>query len=415
MDRIVIGYDLSDSITQVSFSKVEEKNISSLATVIGSEKYTIPTVLAKRKRVNQWYYGDEAQKAADMDQAILVDHLLERAIAGNAIVLEEEEFSPITLLAMFMKRTLSLVNLTTPWQLAECIMLTVETLDAATITALKEVVSELPIESGKIRVQSYLESIYYYTIHQPPELWQNQVMVLDYSHHRLKTYRLSMNRRTRPVVAFIEELEQNEMRERNDSDMAEIAIGLLEGNMVTSIYLIGDGFEGDWMKESLKILCDRHRVFQGKNMYTKGACYAALERVQPSELEEGYVYLGRDKLKCNVGMKLLRSGSEVYDPIVDAGVNWYDVNETREVLLGREKEVRLVLTPLTGKNARYAVIRLYDLPDRPERCSRIRIKLSMKSDNVMSIKIIDLGFGELFPSTGRSFQEEITLEVPETE
>lgn len=408
-NRIVLGYDLNDTLSQVSYAKADEKTPSTLATIIGSDKYTIPTVLAKKKGVNQWFFGEEALKAEQEGEGILVRNLLSLAKAGEPVTVDEEEFSPVMLLILFLKRTLALVNILSPWQLSDFIMITVEKLDGRMIEVMKEVSNGLPIDASKIRLQSYVESFYYYTIHQPDELWKYQVIVFDYSENGMKSYRLEMNRRTSPVVVFIEEKEYTELREKSDEDMLAVSEEILKNRIVSSVYLIGKGFEGEWATETLKLLCNKRRVFQGKNLYTKGACYAALEKMYPGELETNYVFLGNDKLKCNIGMKLIRNGAEIYQPLADAGINWYDVSAEKELLLGKEKEIRLMLTPLTGLNARYAVIRLYELPDRPERCSRVRIKISMKTEDILNVKIFDLGFGELFPSTGRIWQEEVRL------
>ena len=59
------------------------------------------------------------------------------------------------------------------------------------------------------------------------------------------------------------------------------------GHIVSSVYLTGDGFDGDWMKQSVAFLCQGRRAFVGKNLYSKGACYAAL----CSEQQENWDYV----------------------------------------------------------------------------------------------------------------------------
>ena len=43
----------------------------------------------------------------------------------------------------------------------------------------------------------------------------------------------------------------------------------LEEGIVSTIFLLGDGFKEGWAKESLKLLCRGRRVFQGNNLYSK--------------------------------------------------------------------------------------------------------------------------------------------------
>lgn len=406
---VVLGYDLNDDVSQVSFCGADSETPSTLPVIAGTEKYVIPTVLAKRNGVNQWSVGDEAIALSESGEGVLVDSLLSKAIEGREIVVEEQVFSPVRLLELFLRRTLGLVNLIVPWQLADFIVITVEELNTKVVNMLSEVIRELPVDAAKIRFQSHTESFYYYEIHQPQELWQNQVLILEDKKEYLKTYRLMINRKTRPMVAFIEEKNYPPITDKDDKKLLHTAEELMKNQVVSSVYLIGDGFDGDWAGGTLRFLCMGRRVFLGKNLFTKGACYSALDQLCPGELQEKYVFLGKDKLKCNIGMKVIEDGRESYFPLADAGINWYDVQGEYEFLLGKEKELRFMLTPLTGKDIRWAVIRLSDFPDRPERASRIRLRIFMESECELSLKVYDLGFGGIFPPSGVTMTEKIEL------
>ena len=55
-----------------------------------------------------------------------------------------------------------------------------------------------------------------------------------------------------------------------DEDFAKIAESFFTGKVVSAVYLIGDGFDGDWMKRSLTVVC------RGKRLYgyqTLRLCY----------------------------------------------------------------------------------------------------------------------------------------------
>lgn len=406
---VVMGYDLNDDISQVSFCGADGEAPSTLPAAAGTEKYVIPTVLAKKKGANQWLFGDEALLLAESGEGELVDSLLTRAKEGRTVIVDNQEFSPLGLLELFLKRTLALVNLIVPWQLADFIVITVEELSESTVEVLSKVIHELPAADEKIRFQSHAESFYSYMIHQPGELWKNQVLILDDRAECLKTYRFDVNRKTRPMVVKIGEKRYPPITDRNDKKFLETAKDLLENQAVTSVYLIGDGFDGEWARETLRFLCAGRRVFQGRNLYTKGACYSALDSVMPGELQGNYIFLGDDKLKCNIGMNLIKDGRESYFPLADAGVNWYDVHGEFEFMMGKERELRLCLTPLAGKDLRWAVIRLSEFPERPERAGRIRMQISMESECSFLLTVHDLGFGEIFPSSGKVIHEKIEL------
>lgn len=407
--KIVLGYDLNNEVSQLSYMTEGDAAPVTVATTMGSACYEIPTVLAKKHGVNQWFYGEEAIRLSKTNEAQLVENIMQKAINQEQIVLEEEEFSAISLLSLFLKRTLAIVNLIVPWQLADEIVFTVDEIDFSSIAIYNEVIHALPVDKEKIHIQSHTESFYHYTIHQPMELWKYDVMALEYKDTCIHSMELMINRKLKPMVCLIEQNEFENEKGQNDERLHQIVEELIHGKIISSVFLIGSGFDGGWAKETLKLLCSNRRVFQGKNMYTKGACYAAYDRVVKNELNDSYLFLGRDKLKCNIGLKLMLQGEEQYESLVDAGINWYDVDVQYEFLIGREKEIRFLLTPMTGKNVRNAVVRLSGIPDRPERSSRVRVRLTMKSEEVLLVKVYDQGFGEIFPTTDQVWEEEIPL------
>ena len=74
-----------------------------------------------------------------------------------------------------------------------------------------------------------------------------------------------------------------------------------ENRIITTVYLVGEGFEGGWMKNSLTFMCRGRRAFMGNNLYSKGACYAGMLRDYPEKWNCIY------KRSCNnLGMRKLR-------------------------------------------------------------------------------------------------------------
>ena len=59
---VLVGYDLGDQYSQISYCVFGNEDVETVATVVGTKQYNIPTVLCKRKGVNQWFYGKDAVK-----------------------------------------------------------------------------------------------------------------------------------------------------------------------------------------------------------------------------------------------------------------------------------------------------------------------------------------------------------------
>lgn len=418
-ERIVVGLDLSDEFSQVSYYYLSQSEPETLSTVLGENKICIPTILGKTKGESVWTYGSEA---LELPGAVLIDGLLEKARSGMAVSVDGRDYDPIDLLTLFIKKCFSLLGTTAPLEKVSLIYITVEETDAVMVDILNKAVETLRIKPEKVFFQNYAESAYQYILHQSKELWNHDVLVLHLTDKGLCARSYKKNIRTKPVVMLMEEQNFHSFqaenldeategkKKRKDQEFYQILFGIMEGKMYSSVFMLGDGFEGDWCKDSLKYLCRNRRVFRGNNLYSKGACYGAQEKLAPSELSTRYVFLGKDKVKSNIGMRVYREGEEVYLALLDAGRNWYDTYKEMDFILDREDSVTLIITPLNGKNVHNAQIYLTGLPVRPARATRIHLELRMMSEKRLFIKITDLGFGEFFPASGLDWTGEMEVE-----
>lgn len=419
-DKIIVGYDLGDTFSQISYCTYDDSEPETLAVVAGTENYNIPTALCKRQGVNQWFYGKEAIKYAQAEGGTLLINLVELARSGESVWIEDNEFDPVALLTLYVKRSLAMISIVSGVDKIAALMITCDNLDAKTVEVLNRVVAGLSLKTKVICYQSHIESVYYYTLHQPAELWQRQVMIFDYNADSLKVYRMDCNRKTTPIVAFVEEdvfpftdyqnlLDADTMRDsvarRMDEAFLEILRSLNEGQIVSSAYLLGEGFKEEWMQESLQYLCRGKRVFQGNNLYSKGACLGMREKLMPSEIGKAYVFLGKDKLKANVGMRVARRGEDSYCALLDAGTSWYEAKNTLEFLLEKDNVFSLIITPLNGREIKYAQVTLEGLPIRDNAASRLYMEIDMTSESCIRLTVEDLGFGEMFPATNQKWTE----------
>ncbi|MBE5848958.1 MAG: hypothetical protein E7298_02165 [Lachnospiraceae bacterium] len=418
--KYIIGYDLGDSMSQISYFEINNSAPETVASDAEEERLGIPTVLSKRKGVAQWDFGNAAIRVSQNGTATLVDHLMSFAGAGAKIEIEGEAYDATDLLILFVRRSLNLLSMILSPSEVEYMIITVASLEGKLVDVVEKIAGAMPVDRDRIIIQTYEESIYYYLLHQPKDLWERDVTVFDYSGPYLRAYQLWMNKATEPVVAFVDRTDFNEIKmpklmmkeeesvekaDRIDEMILQISHDYFSNKDVGTVFLLGEGFEGGWCNKTLKFMCMGKRVFQGRNMYSKGACYCGKDKAQPCELNKEYVFLGPDKLKFNLGLKMIVAGEEEYLAVADAGENWYDSGVTYDFVLGESKSVPLIMTPLDGKGVENIEIELSGLPDRPAKASRLRLTVSFESETRMKIEVEDLGFGEFFPSTGRKWEK----------
>lgn len=406
-EKVIVGYDLGNKYAQIScYVTGSEEEIRTLSSVAGSSVYTIPLALSKRQGVNQWFYGSEAIRYAGEEEGILVENLLKLARDGEPVQIDGAPIDPVALLTLFLKRSLGLLSQVTNTERIGALMITCEELDHRMLEVLTAATEGLHLKTDQICFQSHVESFYYYNLYQPEELWRHKTILCEYGDASIRTYCMECNRHTTPVVAYMEEREFPFPVPESDEKMQEIAKKLCENQMISSVYLIGEAFSRDWMKESLRYLCKGRRVFQGNNLFSKGACYGMMERLTPGENGKNHVFLGKDKLKSNIGMKVLRQGEESYQALLDAGINWYEAKNTMEFYLLEGRAVEILITSLTGKGKRIARIVPEELQ---EGIIRLRISVEMRDDTHLKVELEDLGFGTFRAATHHIWKEEIEL------
>lgn len=419
--KIVAGVDISKDYIQISYLFEGEAKPKTLRPRAG-EEYNIPMCLAKRFGANQWFFGKEAMKYAAEKESELLTDLLERTIQKEIIIVEEMEIKAEELFVLFFKKCFSLLNFLISGNELSALMITVELLDRKTAEVLEEVAKRLSIEREKIFFEGRQESLYHYLLNQPEELWHYQVGVFDFTSRQLKSYTFSRNTRTMPIVALIEKeeymlingLSDFDSKELEDSYYQSLDEGLLEilikytdGKILSSIYFIGQGFLGQWYKQSLKFLCRSRRVFEGNNLYSKGAAYGARSKIHTTSIEQSHIFLGEDKLKYNVGLIVEQDEGERYFPLLNGGTNWHEAKGEWVFLIKESPYVSILLTDLSGASKKAAIISLEEKNIRKEYTTRLRLKLSMRDWNCIWVQLEDEGFGETFIPEGMLYDGEL--------
>lgn len=400
--KLYVGLDIGTKYAMVSYCTADMTEPETVSKVAGSGIYQIPQLLYKREGLGQWFYGEEAAQMAQKFSGVLLDRLYERAKRKEEIVLEGVSYSYMELFALYIKKLLTLpakldVNVT-----VEQLVITTETLGRENMELFSAVMEKLDITPGHFSIIDYAESFYYYAMSQKQELWLHNAVLFDYRGSDLKCLSTERNSASIPQVVTLEEENLGPLIGRKDTAFYDVLTKVLGKRIFSAVYLIGDGFDGDWMKESLQYLCAGRRVFVGKNLYAKGASYAAAVLGQIRTWN--FVYMGENELKFNVSLKVHNEESLAFYTLISAGENWYDAKGECEILLSGTPEIDFWIQAADSREARIDTLELTDLPTRPDKMTRLRITAKPLSDHQVKVRIRDLGFGEIYKSSEKSWE-----------
>ncbi|MBP5265198.1 MAG: hypothetical protein J6Z06_00035, partial [Lachnospiraceae bacterium] len=154
-------------------------------------------------------------------------------------------------------------------------------------------------------------------------------------------------------------------------------------------------------------LCQGRRVFLGKNLYSKGACYAGA--IKDGTRDWPFIYIGDNEWKLNLSLKVSDQNEMKFLNLVNAGDNWYESHGECEVILEGSPEIEIWVQRLDNRQSRVEVLELTDLPKRESRMTRLRISAKASSDKQILIEIKDLGFGELAPASNKTWSHTVTI------
>ncbi len=400
--KLYVGLDLGTKHAMVSYYAKDMKEPETVSKIAGSEIYQIPQILYKRRGIGQWFYGEDAAAMAAQLQDVVIEDLYSRALNRETIELEGQQYSYLELLALFLKKLLTLPAKLDPNVEIEQLVLTTSVLNRENMGLFAELMEKLDITPGHFTVIDYLESFYYYTFNQEQALWIHDAVLFDYAGADLRYFYMERNTKTTPQMVTLKEKNYGPLLGKKDTAFMDVISEAFGKRIFSSVYLTGDGFDGDWMMESLSYLCRGRRVFLGKNLYAKGAAYSAavIGGVRPWN----FVYMGENEMKLNISLKV-RDGEELaFYSLISAGENWYEAKGECEILLSGTPEIDFWLQAPDSREAKIDTLELTDLPQRPEKMSRLRIMANPLSDSSVQVTIRDLGFGEIYKSSDKTWE-----------
>ena len=194
--------------------------------------------------------------------------------------------------------------------------------------------------------------------------------------------------------------------QEKDAAFLDVIKQALAKGITTTIYLCGEGFDGNWFDQSTKALCIGRRVFMGKHLFACGAAYLCANHAD----SQSKTALTSDVTISQIGLVVHHHGRDMFCPLIMEGKPWQESKGAMEIFVsgvnGLSFEVRnrsgmkkaSIRMPLDGMNKDTDIV--YKLKIQGE---------YVKADQI-KIKITDLGFGQIRPASYQTWQQIIYLE-----
>lgn len=421
-NELILGMELNEQYVQLTYYHQSVHEPVTLGTNADAQQYRMPNGLRLTAQGRWQLFDGTPQIHREEPDQCRICGVYGKADRGEIVEENGHSFEPEEILSIYFECCMAGLKLLTQNTKLQ-VMVTVKELTEERSSLLTEAWMRLGLARRDIYVQDYLSSFYYYTVNQKKELWQHDAALFTYEDEAIVAYILHIDKTTKPAIAKAEcvarqslddsvraQRTEESWNQEKDRLFFELLKKAFERRMVSVAYLLGDYFDKSWVDRSLRYLCQRRHAFQGMNLYSKGACYAAMERAGLTESRE-ILYSGRDMIGRNLSMELRVRGKTVQYPLINAGVNWYEAHQVCELIPDEEREIRVVSASMTQGNPIVHVMRLDGMPQRPNRATRLRLTVYFTSPVKCHIEVEDLGFGGFFRSSGLVWHRELLLDV----
>ena len=321
-------------------------------------------------------------------------------------------------LKRFFVKLLSCLKEYYPSETIRKLVVTVEDRNDRLQNAIRESMEYLHIEADRLVVQPHKQSYMYYALSQKKELWMNDVGLFEFGPAGLFYSQIHIDRRNAPYIVGVKRKDLSDalnwdMMEHDSSFNIEYAFNniantQLHKQMVTTLYVTGEGFQGEWADSALKQLCTGRRVFRGGNLFTKGACYAAREFAGEGEMDQ-FLFLDEEMVYCNISMRVYHEAKQQELIMAKAGTPWREVDFKVDVIPEEEEEIQLMVQNVIRHETKVHLLTLEGFYDRPDKMTRFTVRLRFADAGHCIVTLKDNGFGDYCPSSNRIWERSLTL------
>lgn len=414
---LLVGFDLCDDYSQLSCIFKNAPEPESVCITPDQSKFLIPTAVCVREMTKDWVIGEEAERCRDRMAGVYVDKLLSRLESQETVEIYGSLFSPEVLLEKYFRKIFGILRQRYQNNSIRQLVITLRNCTPKTEEHLYGVMLALGIDKDRVKIISHTTGFMYYIVSQPRDVWINDVALFDYGVDGLRYCQLSFGRKGTPMAVVADCVDLSDdisfdmlsqmSAERLAHAFESIANLTLHKKIITSLFVTGRGFEGDWATDVLRRLCMGRRVFLGQNLYTKGACYAARALVQ-NRLQE-YRFLSEECIKASVSLRVYHDAQTYQLELASAGDNWKSAGTSCTLILDQCNELEFTLSDAVRRDKVLEIMTLDGPVRRERRSTRLQLNFRFISRDMAVVKLKDIGFGEFYKTNYRVWEQILKL------
>ena len=410
--NLLVGLEIGEEYSQIAYYDRKARDALCISTRAGKEQPAFPTSLCTLYGGQEWHFGRDAEYFAARGEGERVRDLYKVFCSEQPVMHGGVRYEPWELLAVFIREALELMGVNDVLGNLKGLMITTPKLGRLFARNANRAMESILGRKTGFSIQDRLESFYYYCVSRNLDTIRRPVCLLEMDEYAAQLHILTGNTERTPITAQITTKAKTELT-GNDAEKDERLLAYLqehiENTNFAATYILWDGFSSDRFPVTSQYLVRfGRRAFAGSNLFVKGACYAAREKSEPGRTKN-ILFLGKDLVRTNIGMELLVDGERSYCPLIAAGTNWFDNMRSIEMIPASADSVIFRISGMEDSQESSCRLELTDIPERPQGAVRLRVSADCPTEEECEITVTDLGFGGLYPASGKQWRCRIPL------
>lgn len=417
MEKLYLGIELGDSGCGLTWLNPETNTVQVLSD--GEGQSWIPSVLCLNTEDNQWSAGIEAQNSQGKSGCIVLNRLVSLYRSGQSLEVNGECYTAEDMLQEFLNHLLKEAMKRSGVNIIESLVFCMEDVCSSDAEAISRICCRQGVDLESIHVFNRQECFMYYLMNQKREMWSNVSYLFDYGKEGLYCYQLDVLKGLRPISAraYLEKIsgappveligkggEESTAIDRWFSSLVEKKMA---GKIVSSVILCGEGFlELSWAKQFIKCIYSQksRKVYQVEAIYGMGAAFAAYHMADKHR-HFPYRCICEGRISATISIFVDEQDNNEQLILVQAGTNCYEARISIDLNLINQSEVNLFVRNMGAQESYKLPLDLSSLVEDQRERTKIRLSIAFPKAETMLVRVEDLGFGEIYPSTGRVIQQ----------
>lgn len=412
----ILGIDFNDFGTIVSYYSDERK-------------WSYPSAVCKDRTTNSWIIGQSAYERVLSGNGIITDKLESFIYKNKNTTLYGVNYNAVELLTRFFEEVVRAAvpsddglsqSTNQDLMLPDEIVIAVPHINGKIVADITLCFVNIGMKEERVHVISRSEAFIYYTMSQSQDLHNNNVGMFSLEDNNLTYYELKTQRKGKSTFVFADSrlmdesfnldiLNDDAGAKLADKILLNAAESLLKNKIFSCIILTGSGFERqDWAPDFMKLICNKRKVFVDDEVFARGAGYRGADLVSERPIFN-FTAICDGHTDSSIYISINKKDRTLSYPIINIGDEWVSTDRTVRVIPYDVKNMELTVLPMDERGRKKISLPLDFLPERPPKTSMLALRIHFIDARNITIELTDLGFGEIYKSSGNKITKEVAL------